>query len=149
MSNPHFQFNGKAPPWYGAILKQGFIPYNGVFRRDGLTLHRRDRWFTIEGEPQLQLSQAEMWHEQLGQPGLWRWIREGHRWRRVFEFPAAKLGDALDGENTSGAEEQDHLEAYLSWALTSQHGQLPLGWKPPSRGLVRSWLSDCLLTVRC
>jgi hypothetical protein len=149
MSTYQLQFNGKSPPWLSAILKHGFTPCNGGFRRDGLTLHRRDRWFTIEGESQLQLSEAEMWHDQLGQPGLWRWIPHGQRWQRVFEFPATRLGDALDDEEGAEAEDQAHLDAYLTWAFASQNGRLPYGWKTPSRELVKSWLPNCLLTVRC
>jgi hypothetical protein len=83
---------------------------------------------------------------QLGQPGLWKWARDGNGagFVRVFDLPPLALGrDGADAED-----EGSPLSACLEWALATAHGRLPDGWGPPPRAEVDGWAPPAALTVQ-
>jgi hypothetical protein len=131
--------------WRQALARAGFAA-NGDAR-----FHHGKISFALDGRWVQLLTVTEPAPPEvirdLGRPGLWKHIAEGQAGCRVFEFPASAVA------TEEAVEDQDETapltpEAFLAWALTSAKDGIVLGWQPPSRQLVESWMSPGELTVQ-
>jgi hypothetical protein len=112
----------------------------GEFRCNGALLRVEGGWFTVRAAQ--RAAAADPFQGQLGQPGLWKWARDGDGGAmRVFDVPPLPEGDS-DGEDGRAP-----LTACLEWAVATSHGRAPEGWRPPPRAEVERWASAAALTV--
>ncbi len=118
------------------MLKLGFARAGDGFRRDGMLFRKEGRWgcFELVSPPP-----SDPLREQLGAPGLWKWVRNGERARFVFEVPSEVLINA-DDEDPPDQGENSPFARCLAWAETAAEAKSPVGWQPPARHLLDAWL---------
>lgn len=131
-------------PWHEPLTRFGFAPAEDGYRFDGMLFKPDYSWLTVEEVHALPLS--DRCQDRPDQPGLWKWIQEDGRVRRVFQFPAKAV--AIEDEDLESGEPIPTLEKYLEWAVDSANNRIDPAWQPPSRSLVESWLPQGGLTVQ-
>jgi hypothetical protein len=132
-----------------ALCAAGFkCRRDGSYRRGPITATRDGIWHTLRAKA----SRRERADGLLGQPGLWKLVRNADgRCERVFDLPQvddlpddAAWADAPDGEDRG----ESALSLMLEWAAATADGLVPTNWQPPPAETVRRWAAPADLSVR-
>ena len=130
--------------WEESLFKLGFARAEDGYRRNGTLLKTQGRWSSIElsapppGDPL---------RDQLGKPGLWKWVNDGARPRCVFELPTDVLVNAEDDDSPDQAADTP-LARCVAWAQAAAESRVPAWWRPPARHLIDAWVPQKRLTVQ-
>ncbi|HOX57296.1 MAG TPA: hypothetical protein P5205_11675 [Candidatus Paceibacterota bacterium] len=131
--------------WAQALVKLGFSPAGGVWRRKEMLARIEPDWLILETA---HLScKARQSNPAPGHRGLWKRVACKHDQMLAFEIPAALIADGAEPDETMDAGE-DLAGALVEWALASANGNIPRGWQPPGAELISAWLPPGALTVQ-
>jgi hypothetical protein len=127
--------------WPGVAADLGFASVRrGERVRNGVALRREGGWLALaERKP----FAGDPLRDVLGSPGLWRGLRNGRGWTRVFDVPPV-----AGAEGEGGTEGEHPFAALLDWAAATAGGTLPHGAEPPPREEVESWVAPARRSVR-
>ena len=128
------------------LRELGFQAERDVFRHDdvgqgggGMTAKVDRRWLTLHTGT-LPDEAAE-----LGQPGLWKTVREAGHAHREFHLPQDVISqEAWDDGN---GEILHPLTELIHWGRISAAGELPEGWECPAEDELKRELPQGALTV--
>ena len=131
--------------WHQALKNCCFEPSGDAYRLNGMVARAAGDWLVLESDALVQLTGQKP--AELERRGLWKQVGCERPQRFLFEFPALAIspGGEDDGLDDSGSALP---QAFLEWALASARNEIPVGWQPPAKELVASWIPQGGLTVR-
>src|SRR6185503_6332715 len=101
---------------------------NLVFNDDGSWLKLEFDWSHL----------PDLLRDQIGRPGLWKTVRSGESYRRVFAIPKSCVPDD---------DQEDSLNAALAWAVGTLDRETPGEWALPDRKTLEACLPKQRLTI--
>lgn len=133
-----------APVWRQALERAGFACRDGRWRHNGLAFACDGKFVSLEDTA--AATPCGWLGEGFDQPGLWKWLPDETRPRRVFEVLASDVTREAEDEAEDDGEALT-LERLLAWGMGTADGRAPEDWRPPSREWCAAWLPPSALSV--
>jgi len=135
--------------WEGVLAASGFTrgKDNERFARKEVDFRMEGTWSVLGNRSTPE--GADPLVGQMGKPGFWKFVDNGEKLQSVFELPPLEFDDGGADSTWNELPASSHWGSMLNWALDTQDGRIPKGWRPPPREEIDVLVPREKLTVPC